>query len=300
LVGLIRWLKNSWEKFEVFTQKDLQDWMIALRAENLSPRTINQRLCCARAFYRFCFGKNIPHAAGVLYPKAHYKGQRKIPFGISRRDRRGFLELKVKVPHKVMDPLKPKEIDQFLSDIQRYRDLAIVLTMLLCGLRRQEIVNLRMEDVNFHQSALRVRGKGKKERIVPMPFHLMQVYEKYLDVERPIKAKEAFFVLLQGIRAGHEMTVVGIRSLFRNRRARLGIEKARPHQFRHAFASDLARAGVPPLTGSRSDPIRAKKPLPSKPCRSCDQTQSGYVVAQTEKYGRLGCYLTTISLLINQ
>lgn len=50
LVSLFRWLKNSWEKFERFTQKDLQDWMVALKAEELSPRTINQRLCCACGF----------------------------------------------------------------------------------------------------------------------------------------------------------------------------------------------------------------------------------------------------------
>ena len=259
LIVFFRWLKNDWAKFEAFTQKDLQDWMVALKKEGLNPRTINQRLCCARAFYKFCFGKYLPHAPGVLYPMAHYKGSRKNHIGFSRRERKSFLELKVKVPHKIVDPLKPGEIDEFLKDIVRYRDLAIVLTMLLCGLRRQEIVNLRKEDVNFHQSCLRVRGKGKKERMVPLPFHLMQVFEKYLQVERPIKSSESFFVILQGVRAGQTMTVTGIRSLFRKRRRRLGIEKAKPHQFRHAFASDLARAGVPLTTIQKlmghADPI---------------------------------------------
>ncbi len=251
IMVFLRWIKEDWGKFEKFTQKDLQDWMIYLSKENFNPNTINQRLCCIRAFYKFCFGKYVPHAAGVLYPKAYYKSARKNPMGFSRRERNSFRNLKVKVPRKVMDPLKPSEIDRYLEGISRYRDLAIVLTMLLCGLRRMEIVGLKKDDVNFHQSCLRVRGKGKKERLVPMPFHLMQVFEKYLDIERPIRSEDTFFVILQGKKTGSSMTLSGIRSLFRKRRMRLNIPKARPHQFRHAFASDMARAGVPLTTIQR-------------------------------------------------
>lgn len=251
LVTFFRWQGNDWAEFEKFNQKNLQDWMIYLKKKGFNPNTINQRLCCVRAFFRFCFGKNVPHAAGVLYPKAYYKSPRKNPIGLSRRERKTFLELKVKVPQKILDPLKPTDIDRYLDGILRYRDFGIVLTMLLCGLRRQEVTYLRKEDVNFHQSCLKVRGKGKKERIVPMPFHLMQVFEKYLDVERPVKSSEYFFVILQGKKLGEQMSLSGIRSLFRKRRLRLNIPMARPHQFRHAFASDMARAGVPLTTIQR-------------------------------------------------
>lgn len=258
LVTFFRWFGNDFEKFKKFDQKDLQDWMIFLKKQEFNPHTINQRLCCVRAFYRFCFGKNLPHAPGVLYPKAYYKRTRKSAVSFSRRERKSFLELKVKTPKKVIEPLKPAEIDRYLEGITRYRDLGIVLIMLLCGLRRMEVVGLRKEDVNFHQSSLRVRGKGKKERVIPMPFHLMQVFEKYLEIERPLKASEKFFVILQGKKLGEPMTLAGIRGLFRKRRARLNIPKAKPHQFRHAFASDMARSGVPLTTIQRlmghSDP----------------------------------------------
>lgn len=105
-----------------------------------------------------------------------------------------------------MDPLTPKEIDKFLTDIHPYRDLGITLTMLLRGLRREEIIHLRMEDVDFHQSSLRVRGKGKRERILPMPFCLMQVLEKYLDMEWPLKSCDRFFVLIRGKKMCSAMT----------------------------------------------------------------------------------------------
>jgi integrase/recombinase XerC len=151
----------------------------------------------------------------------------------------------------VVDPLKPVEVDQFIADLSRYRDLAIVLTMLVCGLRSQEVILLRMEDVNFHQSSLRVRGKGKRERLVPMPFALMQVYEKYLEIERSVVNSDAFFVVLQGKNKGQKLNRHTFRAFFWYHRKKLGLPKARPHQFRHAFASDLARVGVPLTTIQR-------------------------------------------------
>lgn len=248
LITFFRWLDQDWKTFEKFTQKELQDWLIALNKKSLKPNSINQRLCCVRAFYFFCFGKRLPHAAGVLYPKGYYKAKRMGPLGLYVPSKKVNIELRVKKPIRIVDPMRPAEIDKFLSDISRYRDLGLTLMMLLCGLRRQEVTLLKMQDVNFHQSAIKVFGKGKRERIVPMPFCLMQVLEKYLDIERPIKSCDKFFVLLQGKKAGEPMTNAGLRSLFRKRSRRLGLPMARAHQFRHAFASDLARAGVPLLT----------------------------------------------------
>lgn len=250
LITFFRWLHEDWTRFSKFTQKDLLAWMMYMSRHQLKPSSINQRLCCARAFYFFCFGKKLPHVPGVVYPKGYFKAKRRGPIGLYAPSKKVDLELRVKRPARVMDPMKPAEIDLFLSDINRYRDLGLTLMMLLCGLRREEVTLLKMEDVNFHQSSVKVLGKGRRERVVPMPLCLMQVLEKYLDMERPTRGSERFFVLLQG-RPGEPMTTAGVRSLFRKRSRRLGLPTARPHQFRHAFASDLARAGVPLLTIQR-------------------------------------------------
>lgn len=248
LMAFFIWLESDWKTFENLDQKKLQDWMTHLKGVALKPRSTNQMLVCVRGFYRFTFGKPIPHAAGVLYPRPHYRGPRKNERGDPYTRRRIGLELKVKVPHEVTDPIRPGEIDQLLRHLNRYRDIAVTLTMLLCGLRSQEVILLRMEDINFHQSALRVRGKGKRERIVPLPFQLMQVYEKYLTVERPETSSNHFFVVLQGKRFGESLNRHTFRAFYWYYRKKLGLKKARPHQFRHAFASDMARAGVPLTT----------------------------------------------------
>lgn len=251
MMALFRSLDQNFEKFEHFTQKDLQSWMGRMTKSGLKPRSINHRLVVARAFYRFCFGRDIPHAPGVLYPHAHYQGSKRNRVGYRSRYQPRFLDLKVKIPHEVVNPLKPAEVDRFLRGISRYRDLGITLTMLLCGLRSLEILKLKLSDVNFHQSALRVMGKGKRERLVPMPHRLMEILERYLNLERPDTEVDTFFVVLQGKSRGNPMTRAGLRSIFRYKREKLGINEARPHQFRHTFASDMARSGVPLTTIQR-------------------------------------------------
>jgi len=249
LIDFFRWLKLDWEHFKKLTQKDLQDWMGYLKdRKKLKPRSINQMLGCVRGFYYFCFRKMVPDAAGVLYPRSYYRGPRRSRSWGRRRVQRAHLELKVKVPFELLDPLKPKEIDRFIADLRRYRDLGIVLTMLLCGLRSQEVIKLRMEDVDFQENRMLVRGKGRRERMVPMPFALMQVLEKYLQMERPKNSAEYFFVPLQGKNIGKQLNRNTFRAFFWHHRKKLGLPLARPHQFRHAFASDLARAGVPLTT----------------------------------------------------
>jgi site-specific recombinase XerD len=251
LMAFFKWFKGDLEIFKKFNQKRLQDWMFELKKQECKARSINQMLVCVRGFYRFCFGVAVPHAPGVLYPKGYYKAMTRHPFTNRYRPGKSLLELKVKVEKRVVDPLKPKEVDTFLSDLKRYRDLAVVLTMLLCGLRSQEVISILLEDVNFHQSSLLVRGKGKRERVVPLPFQLMQVFEKYLEFERPKDHSQHFFVSLQGKNYGNKLNRNTFRAFFWYHRKKLGLPKARPHQFRHAFASDLARVGVPLTTIQR-------------------------------------------------
>ena len=104
LMTFFRWFGEDWKKFEKFTQKDVQDWMTHLKKKEFKPNTINQRLVCIRGFYKFCFGNHVPHVAGVLYPSGYYRNSRTSPFGNSY-PRRKLIELRVKVPHRIIDPM---------------------------------------------------------------------------------------------------------------------------------------------------------------------------------------------------
>jgi len=134
----------------------------------------------------------------------------------------------------------------FLGALNRYRDLAIVLFMLFGGLRTQEALLLRLADVDFSASRIRVRGKGNRERALPLSDQIAGPLRKYLHLERPPdSASDRVFVVLQGERRGQPMTPAGIRSLFRaRRRASAELEIANPHRFRHTFGAEMARSGV--------------------------------------------------------
>jgi len=244
--GLMRfftWLQSDWDRFEKFTQKDLQDWMASMKTEGLKPNSINQRLNCVRGFYRFCFNAPIPRAPGVLYPKGYYRNRRYVNYN-DNAGRRPHRELYIKVPKPVMKPMTPEEVNKFMAHLRRYRDVAVVLAMLSCGLRSMEVIALKLEDVDFNLCQMRVSGKRRKERIVPMSFPVMKAFEKYLIFERPSNSKNRFFVILRGKASGQPLNRETFRTFFRYHRKKSGVMAAHPHEFRHVFASDLARSGV--------------------------------------------------------
>jgi len=243
LMRFFRWIKSDWTHFENFTQKDLQDWMASMKNEGLKPSSINQRLNCVRGFYRFCFNAAIPRAPGVLYPKGYYRNRRYFNYG-DNAGRRPNRELYIKSPKPILQPMNPNEVNKFMAHLRRYRDVAIVLAMLSCGLRSMEVIGLKFEDVDFHQCQIRVTGKRRKERIVPMSYPIMQAFEKYLVFERPSKSENRFFVIIRGNDAGKPLNRETFRSFFRYHRKKTGVIAAHPHEFRHVFASDLARSGV--------------------------------------------------------
>ena len=109
LVGLNRWMlaqNISWNR--KFNQKNLQNWMFYCQEHNLKPRSINRRLASVRMFYRFCYGTQVPHSSGVVYSKGSSKhSRRESRLGLFKISQKSFLELHVKVPRKVVDPLKP-------------------------------------------------------------------------------------------------------------------------------------------------------------------------------------------------
>lgn len=156
------------------------------------------------------------------------------------------VQLKVRSPRKLVEVLEPDEIQNFLEAFSRYRDLAIVILMLMCGLRSCEILALKVDDVDFYERGLRVRGKGGKQRVLPLVGTVSDLLRRYLRFERPRDSQAAeFFLVLQGSHRGSAMTPAGLRNLFRYRRVKTRVEKANPHRFRHCFGTEMARQGVP-------------------------------------------------------
>jgi len=149
--------------------------------------------------------------------------------------------------------LSPSEVDKLLKqpDLKTekgIRDRAMLEVMYACGLRVSEVVNLKMSQLHFEDGYIRVRGKGSKERLVPVAKASAKRVDTWLDRVRPVWSGEETsatgFVFLS-VR-GHQLTRARIWQLIRELARDAGLPNhVHPHTLRHSFASHLLSAGAP-------------------------------------------------------
>lgn len=246
LVVLYRWLNLRRYSLTSLSGAKLLQFVGAQRLAGIQPTTINRRLTTAQLLYRFRMGHDLEAGRGAMAPAPFYRGRGKDRIlGLHTLPRRRQLKLRVKVPHRIVEPLTGTEVRQFLRTLRRYRDLAIVHLMLLCGLRSAEVLRLQLGDVLVEDKQLRIRGKGDRDRVLPLPQVVARSIADYARWERPTRGVSSrLFVVLQGPHRGAPMTLAGLRSLFRHRRRDHAVARANPHRFRHTFGADMARSGV--------------------------------------------------------
>ena len=225
-----------------FTEATLADYVRAQLQEpsRPGPECINQRSAMLRRLFRFYFQQEMPQGPYRL----QRNWMRHSPLGYGRGRVAVAADLKLKVPRRVIVPLQAEQVARFWKSFRTCRDLAIVALMLLNGLRSREVLGLRLADLLFSEAQVRVRGKGGRLRLLPLPPETIHILQCWLKIERPLTDSPEVFVSLKGPARGCPMTPAGLRSLFRHHRAQSGVPEANPHRFRHTFGSDMIRAGV--------------------------------------------------------
>jgi len=204
-----------------------------------APRTINHRLDLLRAVYRFHYETEIP---GEGRWQRHYTTRS--PLGYGRPHRAIARGLRLTEPRPLILPLSAEQVGQFWDSFHTYRDLALVGLMLSDGLRSCEVLALQVADVRWAEAQILVRGKGNKQRLMPLPEDIRDVLENYLWLERPQTKSPALFVCLKGRARGTAISGAGLRSLFRHHRRSSEVLQANPHRFRHTFGAHMVRAGI--------------------------------------------------------
>ncbi len=247
LADLHNWIYEEKKiRLSDFDKYKLHEYIRYQKRKGLKPRTINRRLVTAGCFYRFHFNCDLPSGTKYTIEKPYYKGQANPwAMGIHRRRKVISKHIRVKVAKKVIKPLTVEEVLEFFKSIRRYRDLAIVKLMLRCGLRSLEVLLIKSTDVNVLDQEFIVRGKGDKERKLPLPPDVISTIQKYIYYERPKECKSPYlFVVLKGDKKGQPLSREGLRKIFRYRRKSSGITHANPHRFRHTFAVEMVRGKV--------------------------------------------------------
>lgn len=221
--------------------------VVALAARGPSPATMNRRVSAVRGLFEHqvmagAVAENPVPAArrsnGLRAPARGLLGH----VGSGRRRGGGRL---VRQADRLPEGVEGADVAAFLADLLTYRDRAIVLAMVLGGLRAGEVRSLRLADVDMGLGRVRVLGKGGRERIVPIDPAFFVESAAYLREERPPGcATPECFVVLRGPTRGQAMTEPGLRKVFRVHRASSGVSRVRPHRLRHTYGTELAAAGI--------------------------------------------------------
>ncbi|HSB39148.1 MAG TPA: tyrosine-type recombinase/integrase [Gaiellaceae bacterium] len=206
------WLGRRGTRLEDVDVRVLAEYATELgraRPRKLAPSTIARKLAAVRAFLRYTLG-----AARV--PDASFAPRR---------------------PRRLPDAPRPHEVEGELDALEgdgplALRNRALVELVYSAGLRSQEAVDLDLADVDFEQELVHVRGKGGKERVVPLGEEASHLLGRYLRDARPDLAREAENALFLSAR-GRRLDTSTLRRLLPH-----------PHRLRHAFATHLLEGGA--------------------------------------------------------
>jgi site-specific recombinase XerD len=142
--------------------------------------------------------------------------------------------------------LAPTEVDALIVALRTHRDRAMVAAMVLGGLRRCEVLGLRLEDLRVAERRVFIAdGKGGHQRLVPVSSRFFAAVADYLDLERPAGADtERVFVVLKGPNRGHPLSVRGLDQMLAGAKRRAGLAHATCHELRHTCLTRLREAGM--------------------------------------------------------
>jgi site-specific recombinase XerD len=152
----------------------------------------------------------------------------------------------IRTPRTLPRVIEPDEVDALVAALRTHRDRAMVEAMLLGGLRRCEVLGLRLENIRPGERRVFIAdGKGGHQRIVPISTRFFATLAAYLETERPrTSTTDAVFVVLKGQRRGRPLSAAGLDEIVGGARTRAGLERLTCHQLRHTCFTRLREAGM--------------------------------------------------------
>jgi integrase/recombinase XerC len=231
LLGLVDWLETTRGEVprpNAMSPQDLRAFQAALQQAGYARATISRKLASLRSFYRFAMRQGIA-TDNPAKPLRNPRQQRKLPHVLNNKEVGSLL-------------LAPPS-DQTMG----LRDRAILETMYSAGLRVSELVGLRDRDIDGDQQIIRVRGKGRKERISPLGSYALRAINRYAkkrirDPKSESLGKDApVFVN----RFGRILTTRSVGRMLEKHIAVTGLDsRTSPHTLRHSFATHLLDRGA--------------------------------------------------------
>ena len=190
-----------------------------------SPATVHRKAACLRSFYRHLRREGVRESDPTTTISGPRRGQR-MPKVLNRDEVTRLLA-------------QPKS-----SEPTGLRDRALLELMYACGLRASEAIGLDMRDLDLDAGVLRARGKGSKERVVPVGRAALEAVRVYIERGRPGLLRGRLEAKLFVNFRGEPLTRQGLYKIVRRHASTAGLtDRMSPHTLRHTFASHLLAGG---------------------------------------------------------
>ncbi|WP_066628574.1 tyrosine-type recombinase/integrase [Labilibacter marinus] len=206
------------------TTKFVRRWVVKLVDDGMAPKSVSRKITALKSFFRFQMREGVVEVSpvdGVVTPKI----PKKLPVFVRDAEMNHLLD---DIP--------------FANDFEGVRDKLILELFYGSGMRLSELVNLTDRCFDLKQGLVKVTGKFKKERLIPMYKELVELVKSYIGVrDAEFGEVGAFFVTAKGVKVYHKL-------VYRVVNKYLGLvttlHKKSPHVLRHSFATSLLNAGA--------------------------------------------------------
>ena len=226
ILQLAQFLKNKRSGLRDVDNIVLREFLAVLYERGEKKSTVGRKLAAIRSFFQFCVRRRWMAdnpAKMVSTPKQ----EKSVPSFLSEEEMNAFLDL----------PRSAKPLDK--------RDKAMLELLYATGIRVSELVGIGLEDVKFSERLIRIKGKGKKERLVPFGRMAEKSLRSYLRVRSKIgrgRGEEtSLFLNYRGQKLSSRSVERTVDKYIRHSALR---RKISPHSLRHSFASHLLSRGA--------------------------------------------------------
>lgn len=200
----------------------IREWIINLSEKELSPLSINRKISSLSKYYDFLIKINDLKSS----PLKNHK--------------------RLKVQKKLIIPFSEDEVlkvvDVFSKNFEGKRNVLIVDMLYSTGVRRDELINIKLNDVLLDENLVKVLGKRNKERLVPLVLNLKSRINDYLKFRNEIKSSSSnFFITTKGKKIGPSLVYRVVKNYFSKVSTKV---KTSPHVLRHSFATHMLNNGA--------------------------------------------------------
>lgn len=196
------------------TRHDILNFLKYLKLQRLSPTTSNRKLAAIKSYYRFLMVEGVVNVNPAELIES------------------------AKTEEKVQRIVTTEEFKHIMSIIDKLEDRALIELLFTTGVRREEVVTLKRKDFSFNLGVLKINGKGKKERMIPILPEIIPNTILWL------KQHDNEWVFPSSKNPGRPNTVRWVNKIVRKWADKAGYTDITPHSFRHAFGTHLYENGA--------------------------------------------------------